>query len=155
MRGRIVLVTLVFTLFLAIGMQLVSQVQSTLIDADVDIEPDVLNLRSEGKFVTVYIELPTGYNVADIVLETVYLGSVQATIDSKYGFVSSPESCLTDHDGDGILERIVKFSREDLINLLLPHMSPHAKQETTLTLRGRLNDGTDFQGSDTVRVIFN
>jgi len=155
MRGRTVLMTLAFILSLAIGVQLVSQVQSRLIDADVDIDPDALNLRSEGKFVTVYIELPVGYNVADIVLETVYLETIQAVTDSKYGFVSNPEPCLTDHDCDGILERVVKFSREDLISLLLPHMTPIAKQEATLTLRGRLKDGTEFQGSDTISVIFN
>ena len=44
--------------------------------AGVDTDPDTLNLKSNGKFVTVYIELPEGYNVEDIDLEIVRLEGV-------------------------------------------------------------------------------
>ena len=36
------------------------------IPADVDIVPDTLNLSSKGKWITCFIQLPEGYDVADI-----------------------------------------------------------------------------------------
>ena len=43
------------------------------ITATVDIDPDTLNLKSKGKWITAYIELPSGYDVADIDVATVML----------------------------------------------------------------------------------
>jgi len=43
------------------------------ISATVDIKPDTLNLKSKGKWITCYIELPEGYNVSDIDVSTVML----------------------------------------------------------------------------------
>jgi len=45
-----------------------------------------------------------------------------------------------DNDGDGILERMVKFDRAMVISLFIVHMSPHAKQKVSLALTGSLND---------------
>lgn len=42
--------------------------------ATINLDPDTLNLASKGKFVTAYIELPTGYDVADIDCTSLRLG---------------------------------------------------------------------------------
>lgn len=152
MRKHMVFTVLVLTLSLIICIPLVTtQVRANVIKADVDIDPDALSLKSNGKFITVYIELPEEYNVTDIVLETVHLEGVQAITDSTYGFVKDPD--LMDHDGDGILERMVKFDRAGVISLLIQHMSPLVKQEVTLEVTGNLDDGTTFEGSDTIKVL--
>ena len=56
--------------------------------ATVDFDPDTLNLGSGGEWVTAYIELPDGYDVAGIDASSVLLnGEVSAVTDPKYGFV--------------------------------------------------------------------
>lgn len=150
MRKHMVLKVLALTFSLIICIPLVTtQVMSNGITADVDIDPDTLNLKSNGKFVTVYIELP-GHNVADINLTTVRMDSIEPITNPTYGFVKDPD--LMDHDGDGILERMVKFDRASVI-LMIEHMSPLVKREVTLTVTGNLNDGTSFEGSDTIKVL--
>jgi len=152
MRKHTVLTALTLAISLIIGIQLVtSNVRADYIKADVDIDPDTLNLKNDGKFITTYIELP-GYNVADIVLETVHLEGIPAITDPTYGFVKDPD--LMDHDGDGVLERMVKFDRATVISLLIQHMSPNVKVAVTLEVTGNLVDGNAFEGSDTIRVFF-
>jgi len=136
---------------LIIGIQLITtQVEANTIQADVNIDPDTLNLKSSGSFIVVYIELPEGYNVSDIVLETVHLEGVPAITDTTYGFVNDPD--LMDRDGDGKMELMVKFDRTSVI-LTIEHMSPIFRQEIPLEVRGNLIDGTSFKGSDTIKVL--
>jgi len=62
--------------------------------------------------------LPEGYDVADINTTTVLLNwDIPAVVDAQHGFTSEPNSYLMDHDGDGVLERMVKFDRTGLENL--------------------------------------
>ena len=65
-------------------------------------------------------KLPEGYDVRDIDLSTISLAGVAATQDQKYGFVTDENLYLTDRDGDGILERMVEFDREQLADALTP-----------------------------------
>ena len=82
------------------------------IEATIDFDPNTLNLTSGGNWVTVYIELPEGYDVRNIVntpeSPVMLNGVVQAETNPKYGFVTSEDECVMDHDGDGISERMVK-----------------------------------------------
>ncbi|UCG70363.1 MAG: hypothetical protein JSV09_04915 [Thermoplasmata archaeon] len=118
------------------------------IEPTIDIDPNTLNLKSKGKWVTCYIELPEGYDVRDINASTILLeDSLQPELDPKYGFVKSEDSYIMDHDGDGILERMVKFDRGDVEDLLSPGIY-------NLKVTGQLFDGTPFEGySDPIRVI--
>lgn len=109
----------------------------TVVTATIDIDPDTLNLKSKGKWITAYIELPEGYTVGDIDISTVKLnGEISAELHPTE---------LSDYDEDGIPDLMVKFDRQALIQLL-------SAEESTLTITGEVN-GTPFKGSDTTRVI--
>ncbi|MBI4361977.1 MAG: hypothetical protein HY558_02275, partial [Euryarchaeota archaeon] len=85
------------------------------VPANVDLDPDTLNLKSKGEWVTAHIEVP-GRDMARLRVETVRLlgpgGVVWAENDTRYGFVRSLE--VGDRDGDGLLEAMVKFSRSEV-----------------------------------------
>lgn len=108
--------------------------------AIVDIDPDTLNLKDKGKWITAYIEVPDGYDVADINVGTVTL---EGTIPAE----AHPTE-VGDYDDDGITDLMVKFDRSALIEYL-----DATTGEVTLTVSGELNDGTPFEGSDTITVI--
>jgi len=102
--------------------------------ATVDIDPDTLNLKSRGRWITCYIELPEGYDVLDIDVDTVTLSYGGDEVTAEWGDVQ-----------DGVL--MVKFDRSEVAGIL----SPGGAVELTVT--GELTDGTSFEGSDTIRVI--
>lgn len=107
------------------------------ITATIYIDPATLNLKSKGKWITSYIELPENYTVSDIDILTVKLnGEIQAELHPTE---------VGDHDDDGIPDLMVKFDRQDVIALL-------SAGEATLTVTGEVNE-ISFEGSDTIKVI--
>jgi len=108
-------------------------------EATINIDPDTLNLESKGRWITAYIELPAGYNVADIDVSTLLLnGSVQAE--------SKPAS-IGDDDNDEIIDLMVKFDRATVESLL------EVGDNVEITVSGSLTYGTQFAGIDIIRVI--
>jgi len=104
----------------------------------IDFEPDTLNLRSPGKVVTAYIELPEGFNVSDIDVSKLKLNdSVPALLKPI---------TIGDHDEDGIADLMVKFDRQQVIEVL-------GSGTQMVTLTGRLSDGRPLAGIDFIRVI--
>jgi hypothetical protein len=98
---------------------------------NIDIDPDTLNLKSKGRWITCYIDIP-GYDVNEIDISTILL---EDTIPAEWGDVQGT-----------IL--MVKFDRgevEDYIG------SPQESIELWVT--GKFYDGAEFEGSDTIRVI--
>jgi hypothetical protein len=115
--------------------------------ATVDIDPDTLNLGSRGRFVTAYIELEDA-DVRDIDASTIRLNDVVSPVlDERYGFVTSEESYIIDHDNDGIMERMVKFWRPEVQQILDLGLS------VTIVVTGQLFDWTSFKGTDAIRAI--
>ncbi len=110
----------------------------TNITATIDFDPNTLNKISSGKWVVVYIELPAGYNVADIDLASIRL---EGTIPAE----SRPYS-LGDYDRDAIPDLMVKFDRASIIDLL-----PDG-QKIPVHIRGNVGT-TTFEGVDVIRVI--
>lgn len=110
-----------------------------MINATINLDPNTLNLKSKGKWITCRIELPEGYDVNDIDVSTIMLNGVVPAQSRPIG--------IGDTDGDGVAELMVKFSRSAVQALLTPG------DETELTVSGELTDGTIFEGTDTIRVI--
>jgi len=109
-----------------------------IIPATMGFDPNTLNLRSRGKYVTAYIELPTGYDVAQIDVSSISLnGTVPA--------LTKPTE-IGDYDKDGIPDLMVKFDRSAVIALLTPG------DQAAVTIAGEVG-GIAFEGTDTIRVI--
>lgn len=108
------------------------------IRATIDFDPDTLNLKDEGKYVTVYIELPPGYDVSQIDISSIRLnGTVPA--------LAKPTQ-VGDYDRDGIPDLMVKFGRAAIGGILT------AGEQVEITITGEVA-GIGFEGSDTIRVI--
>lgn len=108
---------------------------SPAVPVALNIQPVCLNLRSKGKWITATIELPEGYSASDVDASSLLLnGTVPAEQSS-----SSQANSLT-----------VKFERTAVSGLILSEGIMW--DSVTLTVSGRLADGTMFEGSDTIRV---
>jgi hypothetical protein len=105
----------------------------------IDFDPDTLNLKSKGKVVTVYIELPVGYDVSQIEVFSIMLnGQVHA---------EPKPTEIGDYDNDGIPDLMIKFDRATVQSIL------EVGDEVEIVVTGELYDGTPFEGSDIIRVI--
>lgn len=100
---------------------------------------------------TAYIELPAPYNVAQIDGSTVFLeGAIPAIKEPRFGYGWGPGSYIVDHDGDGILERKVKFDGGAVANYL---KEKGAKDGDVVALEVTgMVAGSPFGGSDTIVV---
>jgi FG-GAP repeat len=119
------------------------------IEAIIDIDPDTLNMKSHGKWITVYITLPDGFDVGTIDTSSIAITSlIGETCDPEYtqeaDLSFTPQVC--DRDEDSILDLTVKFDRQVLLaNLCLDDVS--------ITIEGELTTGELFSGSDSIRII--
>ena len=114
------------------------------ITATVDVKPDALDLKTKGQWLTVYVELPEGYDVNDIDVSTVKLnGTISANASaSKVG----------DYDGDGIDDMLIKFNRTQVTTLAGAGHAGIFKLTETFVITGKLATGVSFDGSDYVKV---
>ena len=112
--------------------------------ATVDIDPDTLNLKSRGKWITAYIELPEGYDVADIDITTVELRFGGESVKAELWPTE-----IGDYDGDEAPDLMVKFDRQAVQGIV-------SEGNVELTVTGELSSGPVemcFEGSDTIRAI--
>ena len=88
------------------------------------------------------MELPEGYDVAEIDVAAVLLNGVVPAETKPTG--------VGDYDSDGIADLMVKFDRSAVEEILGPN------DEVEITVTGevaRTLFGIPFEGSDTIRVI--
>jgi parallel beta-helix repeat protein len=118
------------------------------IDAYVDVNPDTLNLQSRGCWITAYVELPKSIGPSNINVSSIMLnGTVPVDL--------SGPATIADYDNDGLPDLMVKFDRAKVQRYILDNFPIEVKFMTAaLTMTGRLNDGTLFQGTDTIRITF-
>jgi hypothetical protein len=115
------------------------------LEATVEMKPDTVNLKSKGVHVTAYIELPEGYDPVDIDVSTVTLNEV---LRAKM----SPTS-VGDFDRDGIPDRMVRFHRKTLVDLILAGPRWSNREEFEVTVAGDLVSGDWFSGTHIVGVV--
>jgi hypothetical protein len=109
-----------------------------IVIALIRINPQSLNLKSKGRKITVFIELPAKYNVEDIDLRTV-------TLNNEI-FAEEKPTEFNDFNDNSITDLMVKFDRSSIINLL-------RKQELCeVNVSGYLSTNVQFQGSCEIAV---
>jgi hypothetical protein len=108
------------------------EIIQNIIEAEIDIDPDTLNLKSNGKWITAYINLLEGYDVSEIDISSIML---EGSIPAEWGDIQ-----------DTTL--MVKFDRREVEDLI-----GGPSDNVILTVTGELVDGPEFEGSDTIRVI--
>ena len=104
-----------------------------VISASITINPHILNLKSKGKWITVFIELPLDYRVEDIYIQTVIL-------NNEILAEEEPTS-ISDFDNDDLLDLMLKFDRSSVISLL------GSQELCEVSVSGKLNNGNKFNGS--------
>jgi hypothetical protein len=108
-----------------------------VVEAVVDLDPDVINVSNRAPWLTAYIEVP-GFDPASIDPSTLRLqGAVPA---------EAKPMIVGDHDANGIPDLMVKFSRQALDPLLTPGAN-------RLDVTFSLVTGEALEGQDEVRVI--
>jgi hypothetical protein len=107
------------------------------IPSTVVVVPGILNLKSQGRWVLAFVELPEGYDVQAVDVATIRLnGMIPAELHrTKIG----------DFDKDAVPDLMVQFSRQHLKDTL-------SVGEAALTITGEVDD-THFLGTATIRVI--
>ncbi len=114
----------------------------TPIAADVNVEPDVINLKARGNSISAYIELPAPYDVENIDMGTVSLEVNGYTIPAEAG-----PATVGDYDADGVPDLMVKFDRQ----LAKDRMFVGSED---LTVSGNVSSSSiPFQGTDRVNVL--
>jgi parallel beta-helix repeat protein len=122
-----------------------------IVAATIGMYPYALSVWSRSKEIATYIELPEDYNVNDIHISTIMLNK---TIPVDLAALSQ----IGDYNGDGFPDLMVKFNRARVISYILANVDITQLFEQrfmtiTLTIIGKLNDGTLFSGSDTIKII--
>jgi hypothetical protein len=112
------------------------------IQARVDVVPNTINLKSRGRFITVFVGVP-GHDATEI-----DLSSLVVSVDGN-GAPSLVADGLGigDHDGDGVSDVMLRLSRADVVALAPPGRA------VPFEVTGALKDGALFTGADGVRVI--
>lgn len=95
--------------------------------AMVNLKPEIIDLHSNGKLIA-FIELPYDFDVANIDITTIECGGAKP---------------VEEQVANGKL--IVKFNIQDIEDL-------STSNTALLTISGKLDDGTSFEGFDTIRV---
>lgn len=109
----------------------------------IDVKPDTLNLESKAQWVTIYVELAPGYDVADINVSSIKLNNT-LLVDP-----SAPTS-IGDYDGDSIADLMVSLNRTSVSQFILS--KGIMTGNVTLTMTGELDDETPFEASDVISV---
>lgn len=111
-----------------------------LIDlADLNIDPNTLNLQTNGNYVMAYMEPPAGYDAADILVETV-LFEYEVPAVTKFHEVG-------DANDNGVDDMMTKFLRSDVEGAVA------SGDDVVVTVVGEIDGLGWFTGTDVIRVI--
>ena len=122
------------------------RIWSDVADATIDINPNTLNLKSKGKWITcrIYLDVQDNTTLVDIpTVAIVDINGVPVNIPAEWGHTTFE---VGGEYGEFDLRCMVKFDRSAVQDACVPG-------PTTITVTGQLTDGTSFEGSDTINVI--
>jgi len=126
------------------------RIWNVVLEVEIDVNPDTLNLKSNGEWITCYIELSDGFDVNDIDVD-----SIKLTVDGKEVLVDpAAPTEIGDYDSDGVPDLMVKFDRSELIenvNTIDFENADGKFYDLPTTITGTA-DGIPFKGTDTIRV---
>jgi hypothetical protein len=111
------------------------------IQASVNIDPNSLDVSSNGKWITAYIDLPAPENVSNIDVSSIRVDRVIPINSSSIG----------DFDKDNVPEMMVKFDRAIYVESL--GAVTKEGRNVTVSVSGSLADDRIFSGVDTIRVF--
>jgi hypothetical protein len=111
---------------------LLTPISEPLIEAEIEIKPKTLNLKSKGKWITCHIWLPEEYDVADVNSYSIFL---QDELEAEWVWFNEQQQLVA-----------ARFNRSAVQQLLVPG-------EVELTVTGELADGTKFTATDKIKVI--
>lgn len=119
-----------------------------VVQVALNIDPDSINLKSNGQWITCYIELPTDYDPDNIDLSTIL---INRTI--PVDMLGSTR--IEDHDVNGVPDLMVKFNRAEVISWLsIRDFGEDTGKSTEIILQVTgLVEGIAFEGFDIVRVL--
>lgn len=133
MKRVLTVITFLGLLCIACPLTMADPCEPNIVEATIDIDPDTLNLKSRGRWITCYIWLPEDHNVEDINAASILLEDV---IEAEWKWFEIEDQVL-----------MVKFNRSEVQGMLEPN------EAVELTVTGDLADGNEFEGTDTIRVI--
>ncbi|MFX0000161.1 MAG: hypothetical protein ACFE9Q_00675 [Candidatus Hodarchaeota archaeon] len=119
-----------------------SKKKQKVLEVTCDFDPNKLNLKSKGKYVTVYIEITKGYDVYEIIPEEILL--------NDFLHIESKPITIADNNLNSIPDLMVKFNRSRVINFLL-EIEPIQFWEVSIT--GKLIDGVGFKATTLVELL--
>ncbi|UCE38716.1 MAG: hypothetical protein JSW00_05670, partial [Thermoplasmata archaeon] len=115
--------------------------------AKIDIDPDTINLDSQGKWITCYIDLPEGYNEQFIDFSTIKITTINDEPQDIRPVRGAIEFEPGGEYGEFDTRCMAKFDRPEVQGLLSPGTY-------VFKVEGKLLDGTLFEGlSDEITVI--
>jgi len=131
--------------FILVGLALLLVCSINVVSAlDVDIVPDSLNVNSNRKYITVYLELPDG-DLNDIDVNTLVL---RTNAGQRIHVDMNAPTEIGDYDKDGVPDLMVKFLIEYSLSDLF-----FTGDYVTLTVYAYLVNGDRILGQDIVRIF--
>ena len=119
--------------------------------ASAELDPDTLNCRSKGRWVTAYIELPGDLSVADIDLPTLAITGVNGS-DLETPIHQEGPTSVSDVNGNGVPDLMVKFDRGDLIEGI-GSFSSWNEPSVAVTIEGKLINGWFLEAEDSLKLV--
>jgi Subtilase family/Fervidolysin N-terminal prodomain/Abnormal spindle-like microcephaly-assoc'd, ASPM-SPD-2-Hydin/HYDIN/CFA65/VesB-like, Ig-like domain/FlgD Ig-like domain/Viral BACON domain len=107
--------------------------------AAIEVDPNTLNASAQGNYIAAYVELPAGYDPAQITLGSVRLNGTVAA--------STQISEIGDWNSNGVPDLMLKFPRAAVEAAL------QEGDQVPVTVTGEIDDVCTFTGTDMVRVI--
>jgi hypothetical protein len=109
------------------------------IHAEVGILPRILNVKSEGNWIIAFIELPKDCKATDVDQASI---TINNTIHVTGKAIVLGKRWLA-----------IRFNRSEVISCVLDGMHSRKLAIVTLTITGKLRDGSLFEGSDHILIV--